>query len=283
MFVFLVALLSTALAAVVHRRLFATYIAHQRELRASEDLRVAQMRAFLSENAAAMGRLAAALSHELNSPVGVIKSCVDTLEVLVEKKDNAGESERRRLEKMQHELLAAARASAERLHEIVGRMLRFTNLDRAEMQSLDLNSLVRDVAYLVESDLKGVARIELALRTLPPVTCRPQQVSAVFSNLLYIAVEASGPGGAVRIATHCRDGQVEVRIDDSGPGLDTNALRSVFEPGFRVRGNRVATGNWSLFSARQVIREQGGEISVESRPGQGTTVTVVLPGEEQAA
>jgi len=51
----------------------------------------------------------------------------------------------------------------------------------------------------------------------------------------------------------------------------------VFDPGFKVAGNRVRTGNWSLFSSRQIVREHGGDIHIQSVEGQGTTVSVMLP------
>jgi signal transduction histidine kinase len=70
---------------------------------------------------------------------------------------------------------------------------------------------------------------------------------------------------------------VEVRIRDSGRGMDRQSLKTVFDPGFKVAGEQVSTGNWSMFNARQIIAEHGGAIRVESEPGQGTTVTITLP------
>jgi len=54
-------------------------------------------------------------------------------------------------------------------------------------------------------------------------------------------------------------------------------LGAIFDPGFKVAGNRVLTGNWSLFSSRQIVREHGGDIHIHSAEGQGTTVSVTLP------
>jgi two-component system NtrC family sensor kinase len=116
---------------------------------------------------------------------------------------------------------------------------------------------------------------------MPELICRPQQLSAVFSNLLNNALEASEPGSAVRVTTRTADSRIEVLIEDSGRGLDDRELATIFDPDFKVTQGRVATGNWSLFSSRQIVREHGGDIQIDSRKGQGTWVRVLLPLEAQ--
>ena len=112
----------------------------------------------------------------------------------------------------------------------------------------------------------------------PALTCRPQQLSAVFTSLLHNAIEAIQNGnGRIQISTHEVDSHVEVRIRDNGRGLRSDELATIFDPGFKVAGGRVSTGNWSLFSSRQIVREHGGDIHIESREGQGTTVSIRLP------
>ena len=97
--------LSVALSAVMYRRVYRTYSAHQRELRAADDLRQTQSLLVVSENAATMGRFAATLSHELNSPVGALVSVVQTLQSLHEKRGKASGENRARLDRMEEELL----------------------------------------------------------------------------------------------------------------------------------------------------------------------------------
>jgi two-component system sensor histidine kinase HydH len=76
------------------------------------------------------------------------------------------------------------------------------------------------------------------------------------------------------------NGQIEVTVRDNGQGMTESQLREVFNPAFfRVSGGRIAAGNWSLFSCRQIVEEHGGTIQVESTPGSGTAVTVRLPVE----
>ena len=70
---------------------------------------------------------------------------------------------------------------------------------------------------------------------------------------------------------------VRVKIQDNGRGMEPSELETIFDPGFKVTAGRVSTGNWSLFSSRQIIFEHGGEIQISSAPGKGTTVQVLLP------
>jgi signal transduction histidine kinase len=119
----------------------------------------------------------------------------------------------------------------------------------------------------------------LSLQNLPSVSCRPQQIGAVFTNIVDNAIRASEGRGCVTIETLAQNRHVEVRIRDAGKGFIKEALTGIFEPGFREEGGRVSTGNWGLFSARQIIREHAGEIWIESEPEKGTVVTVTLPAD----
>jgi signal transduction histidine kinase len=99
----------------------------------------------------------------------------------------------------------------------------------------------------------------------------------VFASLLGNAFEATDGSGVVRIATRQNGDAVEVAIEDNGRGLDSFAVENIFDPAFKVTENRIASGNWSMFSSRQIVREHGGDISIESRTGAGTQVLVTLP------
>jgi len=106
---------------------------------------------------------------------------------------------------------------------------------------------------------------------------RPQQISAVFSNLLQNALEGLTSAGHVWLTTSQAGSQVQIVVRDDGRGISPEELAGIFDPSFKVRAGRVATGNWGLFSCRQIIREHGGEIDIQSTPGHGTTVRVTLP------
>ncbi|MBK9168250.1 MAG: HAMP domain-containing histidine kinase [Bryobacterales bacterium] len=276
-FMLVVTLISTALTAVVYHQRAARYQSYLAALQASMELRAAQSQVLLSESAASLGRLAAALSHELNTPLGVLRSAVDTLLILNGKLVHSDADGQKRLFTLQTELCRSVETSTGRLAEIVTRMQRFTNLDRAEVQSADLVELLRDVVSLHEPMFEGRARVDLQLDPLPPVACRPQQLSAVFSNLLSNAAQACDGNGLVVVSARRNGSNAEIAIRDNGRGMTAEEVAGVFDPGFRITQGRVATGNWSLFGSRQIVHDHGGEIRLSSRPGEGTTVSVTLP------
>ena len=255
----------------------------QNELRTAEELRRAESQVLLSENAASMGRFAAALSHELNSPLGALKSALQTCSALAEKKATLEAEKRREVEEIEAQLRRSVMESADRLHQIVLRMQRFTNMDRKEILLVDLNSLLQDVIDVLKLlQIKDGVTLELDLQSIPRIRVRPQQISAVFSNLLQNAVEGLTSAGHVWLTT-CQVGpQVQIVVRDDGRGISAEELASIFDPSFKVKAGRVATGNWGLFSCRQIIREHGGEIDIQSAPGHGTTVRVTLPCVESA-
>ena len=115
-------------------------------------------------------------------------------------------------------------------------------------------------------------------RPIQPIVCRPQQISAVFSNLVTNAVRAlDGSGGEVSIATRQVNTHIEVEVRDNGRGVEQSKLEGIFDPGFSDSGSRVRASNWSMFSSRQIIREHGGDIRIQSDKGKGTTVRVTFP------
>ena len=248
----------------------------EQELQTAEELRRAESQVLLSEHAASMERFAAALSHELNQPIGILRGALQTIGSIAEKRKTLPAEEHTRLDQAEAELRAGALDSTSRLSEIVKRMQRFTNLDRTEIIPVDLNALLQDVVDLFQSESSAAISVEVEFHTLPKLSLRPQQMSAVFSNLLHNAVSGIDGEGRVVVATERRDSQVEVTIQDSGEGLSEEQVAQVFDPAFRVKDRRVH-GNWSLFSSRNLIRENGGDIVIESTPGQGTQLRVTLP------
>lgn len=271
------ALLATGVVAVLYRQRLQNYQTYLQMLHAIQDLRAAQSQVLRSEHAASLGRLSAALSHEFHSPLGVLKSSIDTLDGLNNREQHTPPRDPARLAALRSQLLATMQKSVERMQSVLARIERFSNLDRADVNSSDLNELVRDVTELMASNNDKQIHFEFDLQTLPTIVCRPQQLSVVFSNLLTNAVNASVPGGRIKVATGFTGTRLKVSIQDFGKGIARADLAHIFDPGFRASGGRIAAGNWSMFSTRQLVRENGGDIQIYSQEGEGTTVTVSLP------
>ncbi|HKW97668.1 MAG TPA: HAMP domain-containing sensor histidine kinase [Bryobacteraceae bacterium] len=278
-FLVLLTMLSTGLAAALYTQRASAYRTQQESLRLTEYLAAAPVRALLSENAISVGRLAAALTHELNTPLGALKSSIDTMLVVAAKQATAPPESQDRLLTMQAELRRSVNNSMERLKNVIARLQRFIDLDHTERQPADLNEMLTNVGILLSPLMseKQNVKLEFNLRPVPRLTCRAQQLTTVFSSLLTNAVNAIAGEGRVRVSTEKTDSMVSVKIEDNGRGMEETELETIFDPGFRVTSGRVSTGNWSLFSSRQIVFEHGGEIQITSTPGKGTTVNVLLP------
>ena len=273
---FQITLIGTVLTAVVYHQRVAAYRARRAAQESFEDLRQAQSKLLMSENAASQGRFAAAVSHELNSPIGALSSALDTL-LLAYEKIRANPERAEALDEVISGATSSARQSSRRLTETVQRMKHLTNLDRAEEQMVDLNELWISTAALLQGELEQRAEVKLDLKPLPRLKCRPQQMSAVFSNLLRNSAASMEKKGTIRVLSDRRGDEVILEIQDDGRGIPSDRMPHLFDPAFRVEGGRVAAANWGLFISRSIITEHGGRIEIDSLEGRGTTAKISLP------
>jgi len=239
-----------------------------RALEAAEMVRYAESRAVLAETATSMGRLAAAVSHEMNTPLGVIKSVVQTLVRAVEK--SRSENDANRILSIVEDLSRSIVNSTERLSDIVMRLQRITNLDGSEIQEIRLGDLLMDIVQMTLPDHER--KVVWELPDLPRVLSQPQSLSGVFSSLLQHCFP-----GEVRIRANVDGDRVQVRIEQPQHFLPEPDLLELFDPSFRVVDGNVRSANWGLFSARHLMRELGGDVSATSDADTGTTFVVVIP------
>jgi signal transduction histidine kinase/tetratricopeptide (TPR) repeat protein len=224
---------------------------------------------------AAVGTLVAGLSHELNNPLGVILGYAQThLRSMP-----PGEPARA--------AMTAIERQARRCAELVATLLDFSRKRPSDREEISLETLVRRVVTLATLKVRR-HDVRLELEMPPPDACRvrvsPTQIESALLNLVDNAADASPSGAAIQIeAVACprasRRG-VEVRVRDHGAGIERDVLPRIFDPFFTTKPVGQGTG-LGLPLARQFIEGHGGELSVESRPGEGTTVLLWLPTCEQ--
>ncbi len=224
-----------------------------------------------------MGRFAATVSHEINTPLGAINSSAQLLSTLPEKRSSAPPEKLEKLRVTERTIIDSMLVSAARIKEVVGRLQRVTNLDRAEILQVNLNELLRDVMELFRAGDHRNVQVRFEPGDLPVIAARPQQLSAVFANLLHNAAVRLHEHGTITVTSQHTGSGLEVTLHDDGDALGPGVTKALFEPGFHVTGARVAGSDWGLFSAREMIRRHGGEISAESRPGHRTVIRVSIP------
>ncbi|MBN1977495.1 MAG: response regulator [Anaerolineae bacterium] len=219
-----------------------------------------------TEKLTATGRLAASLAHEINNPLQAIHN---SLQLMLSFQLEAAE---------QKEYLQIADEEIERLMHLVASILEFARPPQREMRAANLNDVAERVLALAGKYLqhRRVA-IKRALSTdLPPIVVAPDELEQVFINLVLNAVDAMPDGGTLRVASwQAEDGRLAVAFSDTGHGIAPEDLKRVFEPFFSTREDGTGLG---LTVSHNVVERHGGEITVESALGQGTTFTVWLPG-----
>ena len=258
------AILAGAVSGLEYARRSRAYGAHLSLVRSSQDLRVAQAKALAADNAASLEQVAAAMAHDMNSPLGALKSSAATIAQVSDKLPTAKGEKLLRLLALQRDVSAALVEAAGRIDETVRRMQRYSRLDRGEIQPVDLNEVLKDAAGLLPAVARS--RVTLLLDPLPMVLCEPRAWGCIFTNLLS---DATAHSAAVQVTTGFADSRIRVEIRDS-------RATAASGPTFVAQNGRVASGNWNLFHARQWVRQQGGELRLTSDVQKGRTAEITL-------
>jgi signal transduction histidine kinase len=246
------------LASVSYNRLHAAWQNHREALNASEELRETALRSCTAESALTQVRLAAALSHELNNPLGALKSAVQTVSSAAQRLESAPPERRDRLAQAIDEAAQVASGATARISSVVRRIQRYSNLDGADIQQVDVEAMISDIVALHEGT-GGASRVCTSFGGVPRFECPPQALSTAFATLLRKALDATSPNGLVLVKTFESGSSIVTRIDYG----QSAAMRVDFQLGFAVNRDRVSAANWDLFSARQAIRALGGDVQAE--------------------
>jgi signal transduction histidine kinase len=145
---------------------------------------------------------------------------------------------------------------------------------------LRIDAVVGDAIRLATNQIKlsGVELVRELEEDLPRVNGDRQYLSQVFVNLILNAVEAMPDGGRIAISSDVSvdTGCVAINITDTGPGMAPDVLGSIFDPFFTTKTGGRGTG-LGLSVSLGIVQKHGGDIRVVSKPGEGTTFTVILP------
>jgi signal transduction histidine kinase len=223
----------------------------------------------LSEKLASIGTLAAGVSHEINNPVGVIRTKAKVLRYRIADGDAP-------------ELLLAELDAIEkhtkRIEAITAGLLTFSRETPFELRPVSINELVEEGVDLVRVPYK-TAELGLDLRLDPrgpEVAGSVNHLLQVLVNVLLNAKDASAPGTRVSVSTTCSEEDAQIRIADQGTGIDARCLGKIFDPFFTTKDVDRGTG-LGLALSHGIVERHGGRIEVESRVGEGSVFTIVLP------
>jgi two-component system NtrC family sensor kinase len=233
------------------------------------DERLMTARLVETEKMAAVGQLAGGVAHEINNPLAGILTFAQLM------KRDAGRAS------ADLESLQLIEESALRCKRIVESLLQFSRRSHeSDKRPFDLNRCVEDAAFLFRAQLKKSPLTNLELKAepdLPSVIGDTGQLGQVLLNLLQNGLYAlEGKPGTLEITTGRRDTQVFFSVEDSGVGIEPSVLPRIFEPSFTTKPPGEGTG-LGLAIAYRIAQDHGGRIEVQSRPGEGSIFTVLLP------
>ncbi len=217
-------------------------------------------------------------SHELRTPVTSLLLSVQLLQ----------EGATGPLTPTQQQVVAAQREDLDRLQRLMGDLLDITRLEAGarppRLESTSPAALIRGAVDSVsaQAGAKGVVLREDVAAGLPDVRADRAQMTRVLVNLIGNAVRHTAAGGEITVGGRLQDGQVALRVADTGVGIPPDYLPRIFERFVQVPGATRGGAGLGLSIARTIVEAHGGTITAESEPGQGSTFTVTLPPGEAA-
>jgi len=276
---------------------------HEALQQAHLGLKQAQSRMLQQAKMASLGQTAAGVAHEINNPlafvtsnIAVLKREVSCLHDILRLYQQAETT----LDLYQHELLGQIHDMAEkvdlpyvlvnldslldrsrdglkRIQKIVVDLRDFAHLDEADLQEVDLNAGVATTVSIMRSlaERQGVA-LETDLGPIPPLSCYPAKVNLVIQNLISNAIDACPAGGQIQVSTRPVGDDVEIRVADTGSGIDPAIRDRVFDPFFTTKPIGKGTG-LGLSMSYGIVKDHGGTIDFEPNPGRGTSFFFRLP------
>ena len=216
-----------------------------------------------ADRLSALGELSAGMAHEIRNPLGSIRGTAEILQDGIDSTDP------------RYEFTRILIKEVDRLNRVVQNFLDFARPAENGRVCADVGLLLREVLLLtrLQAQKNGV-EIDLKVGETPPVLANPEQIKQAFLNLVLNALQAMPEGGTLTLAAEMEEDRLRLRFSDTGQGISQENLERVFNPFFTTRRNGTGLG---LAITHRIIQGHGGRMEVESRVGEGTTFSVVLP------
>ncbi|HSG61827.1 MAG TPA: ATP-binding protein [Pseudomonadales bacterium] len=281
-----------------------TRMLHQRNIELSktnEQLIQQQASMLKQEKLATLGTLAAGVAHEINNPLAFVTSNISALEeyhrayhdmfefvktLRTRMTQDKANDLNREIAKLDLEyldqdlpqLMSETLEGLERVKKIVLSLRNFARSQDGERADSDINEGIRSTLRLVQSEIKQGIDVQLALGDVPKVNCNPSEINQVILNIVINAAHAARDRAHpyIRITTEATNKHVLVSIEDNGHGMNPHTLNNLFMPFFTTKPIGEGTG-MGMAIAHKIVEDHGGELSVTSQEGVGSTFTLALP------
>ena len=173
-------------------------------------------------------------------------------------------------------LLSEMKESTRRISDLIAAVRSYSQLDRASMQQMDLTEGIDSTLVMLAHKLQGGVTVVRDYGDVPRIEAIAGELNQVWTNLIDNAIDAMEGTGTLRVSTRVNENGVVVEIGDTGPGMPKEAQARAFEPFYTTKDVGKGTGLGLDISRRIIVERHGGEITIESRPGE-TVLRVRLP------
>jgi two-component system sensor histidine kinase HydH len=233
--------------------------------RAEEELRKSRDKLAESKRLSDIGTLAASVAHELRNPLNAMGLALQNI-----RRKSKDPAIAKHLTSIEKKVAESA--------QIINNLLRYARIKGPERQPARIDEVIEETVASARSRHPGrKVMVKKAIAPLEGVSLKIDavQIKEVLDNILNNAFEAlADTGGQLSVTGRITAGGVEIAIADNGPGIREADLARVFEPFFSTRARGTGLG---LTICRELVQLHGGDITIESRPGEGTTVRIRLP------
>lgn len=235
---------------------------------ANEQLQKTQNALIRTEKIAAVGQIAAGVTHEIKNPLNSLS--INAQMLIRELADKFGP------DSSAHESATLIKSEINRINNILEEFVKFAKFPEPRLVDNDINQIVREVADLISESVKdsGIALRVSLQENIPGIKLDNWQFREVLINLTQNAISAMKDGGELELQTVLADNNVVVRVKDTGEGIPESNLERIFTPFFSTREGGLGLG---LSIVQRIVESHGGRINCTSSTGVGTVFEVVLP------
>lgn len=229
-----------------------------------------------SEKMAVLGQISAAIAHEINTPLGAIKSNAQMIEhalskVTIDRMDTTNQNMLEKINQMNSTTVEASN----RMSEIIRSLKNFSRIDQSEFQDFDVHEGLESVLLLTSNLWKNKVSLVKKYATLPLIQAYPGMLNQVFMNIIVNGIQAIADEGVLTIETACDPTHVMITISDTGTGIAQDHIDKVFDSGFTTKLPNQGTG-LGLSISKDIMMKHKGHITVKS-DDKGATFTISLP------
>lgn len=224
----------------------------------------------------ALSKMAAGIAHEVNNPLASIAEKAGWLKDLLAEEDIAGNKNYEEF----YDSVDKIEQHVARARKIIHNLLGFARRMEPAKEKININNLLDETTGFLENEAKYVSIriIKNYEENVPVITSDLSQIQQVVLNLLNNAIDAIGHNGSITVSTHFleKTNEVEISIADTGKGISESELSKIFDPFFTTKEIGKGTG-LGLSISYSIIEKLGGKIKVQSKVGEGTVFTILLP------